>query len=73
MSIHCRKASHRMRNEVLTFQQSHFRGTDSNSLLRMYDLAAITFNTSQLRHERADADKAIQRIARKLQKRNVPL
>jgi hypothetical protein len=73
MSIHCRKGSDHMRNEVLTFRPSHLRGTDSNSLLRMYDLADVAVNESPFRQERAAADKAIQRIAKELQKRNVSL
>jgi hypothetical protein len=49
----------------------YVRGTDSNSLLRLYDLVCQTLNRSPSQQERARADKAIQRIARELQKRNV--
>ncbi len=52
---------------------AQIRGTDSNSLLRLYDrvchIAAISGN--QL--ERLRADKTRQRIADELTKRNVPL
>jgi hypothetical protein len=59
--------------EVLTFNQQAIRGTDSNSLLRMYDLANETFTKSQLQQERERAAKVIRRITKELQKRNVPL
>jgi hypothetical protein len=62
-----------MSNDVLTLDQGDLRGTDSNSLLRLYDLAHEIFNNSALQQERARADKAIQRIAKELQKRKVPL
>jgi hypothetical protein len=59
--------------EVLTFNQQTVRGTDSNSLLRMYDLANETFRKSQLQQERARPAKVILRLAKELQKRNVPV
>jgi len=49
------------------------KGTDSNSLLRMYDLAAEVFNKSTLQQEREKAEKAMQRIVKELQKRKVAL
>ena len=61
-----------MSNDVLPFEQRHVRGTDSNSLLRLYDLAKAFFSNSQLGQGRARADRAIRRIAKELQKRNVP-
>ena len=51
----------------------HLRGTDSNSLLRMYDQAQEIVAKSLLQLERARADKASQRIAKELAKRKVPL
>lgn len=48
------------------------RGTDSNSLLRLYDLARDTASQSPLQLKRAQADRALRRIARELRKRNVP-
>ena len=62
-----------MSNDVLTFDRWGIRGIDSNSLLRMYDLATGIFNNSKLQEERAKADKAIRRIAKELQKRKVTL
>jgi hypothetical protein len=58
--------------DVLTLGQHDMRGTDSNSLLRLYDLAKEICSKSHLQLERARADKAIRRIAGELQKRNVP-
>jgi hypothetical protein len=49
----------------------YLRGTDSNSLLRLYDRACQAVNRSSSQQERVRADKAIQRIARELEKRNV--
>jgi hypothetical protein len=62
-----------MGDAILTFDQRTLRGTDSNSLLRLYDQAKATLNNSQMQQERARADKALQRIAKELQKRIVPL
>ena len=61
-----------MGGDILTVHQCNIRGTDSNSLLRMYDVANDRVNTSPLQQERARAGKVSQRIARELQKRNVP-
>lgn len=62
-----------MRNNLQTPSHVNLRGTDSNSLLRMYDLASDVFKQTQSQQERARADRTIQRIAKELQKRNVPL
>jgi hypothetical protein len=62
-----------MNNDVLPFNRWNIRGSDSNSLLRMYDLATGVFKQSKSQQERAIADRAIQRIAKELQKRKVPL
>ena len=62
-----------MSNEVLSSQRWDIRGADSNSLLRMYDLAAGILNASASQGERENADKAMQRIAKELQKRKVAL
>ena len=51
----------------------NIRWTDSNSLLLMYDLATGVFNKPKSQHERARADRAIQRIANELRKRKVTL
>ena len=62
-----------MGNEALTLGQRKLRGTDSNSLLRMYGLVNDILLKSSFQQEREKADKAVQRIAKELHKRNVPL
>ena len=62
-----------MSNDVLPFQHWNIRGADSNSLLRMYDLATEVFNKSKSQQERARTEKLIQRIVKELQKRKVTL
>jgi hypothetical protein len=62
-----------MRHDVLTLAQPHLRGSDSNSLLRLYDAAKGIADHAPSPKERARADRALQRIARELRKRNVPL
>ena len=61
-----------MRNDVLALDQPHIRGTDSNSLLRMYDLARGIAAAAGSQRERTRADRAVERIARELRKRNLP-
>ena len=60
-----------MIDDVLMVDQRTIRGTDSNSLLRMYDLAHDIFARSGLQQQRARASKAIERITSELQKRNI--
>ena len=62
-----------MSNERLSLGRLSIRGTDSSSLLRMYDLARQISATSPSQQERAKADKASRRLAKELQKRKVPL
>jgi hypothetical protein len=62
-----------MSHDVLALGQTNLRGTDSNSLLRLYDLASEIFTKSASQLERARADKAIHRIAKELKRRNVSL
>jgi hypothetical protein len=57
----------------LTFDQGDVRGTDSNSLLRMYDLARGRLTTAQSRLARDKADRTIRRIVKELRRRKVPL
>jgi hypothetical protein len=57
----------------LAFCPRNLRGTDSNSLLRLYDVANEVFHKSPLLRERTLAEKTIQRITKELRKRNVPL
>jgi hypothetical protein len=62
-----------MRDDPLALDQSSVRGADSNSLLRLYDLTKEMLHNAQSQQERARADKAVRRIAKELEKRNVPL
>ena len=59
--------------DAIPFDRWDIRGTDSNSLLRMYDSAAGVLNTSPLQLERQKAEKVMLRIAKELQKRKVAL
>ena len=58
--------------DVLTTGERNIRGMDTNSLLRMYDLAqgVVTRADSQL--ERAKADRTVRRVLTELRKRKVP-
>lgn len=60
-----------MTSGAFHFGQREIHASDSNSLLRMYDLANQVLNSSKLQLERARADKAIQRITKELQKRQI--
>jgi len=62
-----------MNDDGVPFDRWDIRGSDSNSLLRMYDLAADILYTSAMQRERENADKAMQRIAKELHKRKVAL
>jgi hypothetical protein len=62
-----------MSNDVFTFDRGAIRASDSNSLLRLYDLAMGIINKSKLQQQRARADKALHLIARELKKRNVTM
>jgi hypothetical protein len=60
-----------MGNDVLSMALGRVRGTDTNSLLRMYDIAVEISGKATSQHERLRADKAMQRIAKELLKRKV--
>jgi hypothetical protein len=62
-----------MNHDVLPLAERHVRGTDTNSLLRLYDLANVMLSKSPSQQDRLRAGKAIQRISKELQKRNVSL
>ena len=62
-----------MTNSIETLPLSRLRGTDSNSLLRLYDEVHGVLSRTQSQQERARAEKAIERIATELRKRNVRL
>ncbi len=55
------------------FDPHDLRGADSNTLLRLYDRHREIVRSADSQLERARADKALRRIARELEKRNVPL
>lgn len=60
-----------MSPDVFSLGQQIIRGTDSNSLLRLYDLAHEVSSKAPSQQERIRADAAMQRIAKELKKRNV--
>ncbi len=49
------------------------RGTDTNSLLRLYDQAVRLSNTPQPESARRRAARAVQRIGDELRRRGTPL
>ena len=59
-----------MSNDLLPLDQASIRGSDSNSLLRTYDLAKEVLSKSPSQLEREKAGKAIRRITKELEKRN---
>jgi hypothetical protein len=62
-----------MSDEVLRLNLQTVRGTDSNSLLRLYDQATLVLANSPSHQERLKAGKAVERIASELRKRNILL
>jgi hypothetical protein len=62
-----------MRPDVPSLGEPEIRGTDSNTLLRLYDAAKGMSHDSPSQRERQRAGRAMERIARELQKRKVPL
>jgi hypothetical protein len=61
-----------MSYDNLTASRQSLRGTDSNSLLRLHDLAGEVLRTSRSQLERDRAEKALRRIDEELDKRGVP-
>ncbi len=59
--------------DIRTANLGSIRGTDSNSLLRLYDQARAISDRAASRHERDRAERTIRRLAKELQKRKVPL
>jgi hypothetical protein len=59
--------------DFLSAARRDLRGTDSNSLLRLYDQANEISTKGPSLMERTKANKALTRIAKELQKRNVAL
>ena len=62
-----------MRDDAIALDQAQVRAADSNSLLRLYDLSREMLATARSQQERTRADKAVRRIAKELEKRNVSL
>jgi hypothetical protein len=62
-----------MNHDVDAWTLSRVRGTDSNSLLRLYDEVHQTLKQSRSQHERKRAEKALERITTELRKRNISL
>jgi hypothetical protein len=60
-----------MSPDGLALNRWNIRGADSNSLLRMYDLATEVFDKSKSQQQRARNQRLIQRIAKELQRRKV--
>ena len=60
-----------MNHEFLIPNHQIIRGTDSNSLLRLYDRASEVTKKSPSQQERARAGKAVDRISQELRRRNV--
>jgi hypothetical protein len=58
-----------MNIDFLAFKRRDIRGSDTNSLLRMYDLGTGLRNRSRTQQVRARNEKRIQCIAKELQKR----
>jgi hypothetical protein len=60
-----------MGSKAFPVDAAGLRGTDSNTLLRMYDAVKEAAGTSGSQQERARANRALQRIAKELQKRHI--
>ena len=58
--------------DVLTTGERTIRGMDTNSLLRMYDLAQGVVTRADSQSERAKADRTVRRVLTELRKRKVP-
>jgi hypothetical protein len=62
-----------MSGDSLSLGLQRVRGTDSNSLLRLYDLATEIARTSPSQQERARAERALRRITQELDRRKIRL
>lgn len=61
-----------MSDEILLLGRQSLRGTDSNSLLRLYDQMSDILRHSFSQGEKTRAEKVIQRVATELAKRHIP-
>jgi hypothetical protein len=59
--------------DALTLDLADIRGADSNTLLRLYDLARGRFDHAPSQQERVRVGRALQRIVQELRRRDVPL
>ncbi len=62
-----------MIDESLAIDQNTIRGTDTNSLLRLYDRARAILGLCSSQYERGRAEKVLLRLSEELRKRNVPV
>jgi hypothetical protein len=62
-----------MNSDVFGLPQQTIRATDTNSLLRLYDQAKRIFKAARSQRQRERADRAMQRFAEELRKRDVRL
>lgn len=60
------------RNTIMTDDRQTLRGTDTNSLLRLYDRAVRMSSASPLQLDRQRAVKAVQRLGDELRRRGSP-
>lgn len=60
-----------MNDDVLAIDQNAIRGTDTNSLLRLYDRAHAILSLAAFQQQRTQAERVVERVAKELQKRNV--
>jgi hypothetical protein len=60
-----------MADDIAPFGPRKLREIDSNSLLRMYDLATGAVSKAASLYERTRAEQTTQRIVKELQRRNV--
>jgi len=60
-------------DEFRSVAQATLRGTDSNSLLRLYDRAREVVSKSPVQQLRAKAGKTLERILAELRRRSIPV
>jgi hypothetical protein len=58
--------------EIRLVNERNIRGMDTNSLLRMYDLAQGVVTHADSKVQRDRADRTAERVRAELRKRNVP-
>lgn len=67
------KGGHAMGHDFSAGNQCSVRGTDSNSLMRLYDQARALLAQSPFSQERLKAERVVQRITKELKRRNILL